>query len=280
MQTTDPAEAKEREAPVTDRPMTLREHLEELRRRVFRSVIYLVVAFALAYRFHEVIWTVVAQPIQEVLSKVQGTLLQTGLSEGFMSTFKLCTVVAVVIASPLLFMELWGFVAKGLYERERRPVRIYVPVAAFLFIEGVVFYYFVIQPATLEWLITFMPTVPGILEVERKIRLEDAVSFFLGMSLVVGLVFELPLVMIFAQKLDLCTWRTYSKYRKHFLMGSVVLVALLTPSGDAFSLLMCMIPVVGLYEGGIVVCRLMRPNVPLEEDDEETGAASAGKAAS
>ncbi|MCG3135226.1 MAG: Sec-independent protein translocase protein TatCy [Planctomycetes bacterium] len=265
------APTRDSDAPAHDRPMTLREHLEELRARVFRSVLYLIVAFVVAYVFHREIWAVVAAPIQEVLSKVDGSLLQTGLSEGFMSTFKLCGVVAVLLASPLLFAEIWGFVAKGLYETERRPARIYVPIAAFLFIEGVVFYYFLIQPATLDWLIRFMPEIPGILEVKRMIRLEDAVSFFLGMSLVVGLVFELPLVMIFAQKLDLCTWRTYTKHRKHFLMASLVLVAVLTPSGDAVSLLLCMVPVVGLYEAGILVCRIMRPDAPADDEADDAG---------
>ena len=268
----DPKDA----GPHEDRPMTLFEHLEELRKRAFRIVLYFGVAFALAWFFRNEIWSVVAVPIHEVLLGVGGHLQATELSESFYATFKLCAVVAVVISSPAIIWEIWGFVSRGLYETEKRPVRIFVPIAMFLFLEGVVFYYFFVQPATLEWLINFQHEVPliggSVIKIEQAIRLNDAVGFFLGMSLVIGLVFELPLVMILLQKLGIVRWRTFARYRRHFLMGALVVTAILTPSGDMFTLGICMLPVVALYEGGILTCGWMSSKADddeVDEDDEE-----------
>jgi sec-independent protein translocase protein TatC len=142
----------------------------------------------------------------------------------------------------------------------------------FLFMEGCVFYYFVIQPTTLDFLLTFLDQVPilggGFVPIQQNIRLSDLVSFYLGMSLVIGLTFELPLILIFLQKLGISNWRTYRRYRRHFLMAAVVIMAILTPSGDMLTLGMCMIPVVLLYEGGTIVCWLMDPSIPAEPEED------------
>ncbi len=267
------AEDDDEEGPSHDVPMTLFDHLEELRKRVMRIVLYLVIGFGIAWYFRNEIWSVIVVPIHEVLVHVGGHLQTTELSEGFQASFKVCAVVAIAIASPGVLWEIWGFVSRGLHEHEKRPVRIYVPVAMFLFLEGVIFYYFFVQPPTLEWLVNFQKEVRliggGTIPIEQAIKLTDAVGFFLGMSLVIGIVFELPLVMIFLQKLGIVSWRSYVKYRRHFLMGALVVTAILTPSPDAFTLGMCMVPVVALYEGGILVCWLSRKKDDVDEEDDD-----------
>ena len=178
----------------------------------------------------------------------------------------------IFFASPFVLWEVWGFVSKGLYAHERRVVRLVAPISAVLFLCGCAFYYFLIQPQALEFLLTNWVAIPlpngETIEIRPMPRIENALSFFLTMALVMGLTFELPLGMVAAQKFGIVTWRTYSKYRRHFFMGSLVAMAVLTPSGDMFTLAVCMIPVLFLFEGGILTCWILNPNVPKDEDEE------------
>ena len=260
------------EGPVHDRPMTLFEHLEELRKRLLRCVVYVALGLAVAWTFKDEVLAVVVLPYWEALLRVDGTIQVTDLSEAFFATFKLYMVVGLFLAGPLVLLEAWRFVARGLYEKERRHVRMWFPVSLFLFVEGVVFYYFLVQPTTVDWLVAYQPYVPlpggGKIPIAVNLRLADALSFFLLMSLVMGMTFQLPLLMIFAQKIGVVNWRTFARYRRHFLMASLVAMAFLTPSGDAMTLTVCMAPVVLLFEGGILVCRLMAPDIPPEEEED------------
>lgn len=262
------------DGPSADRPMTLGEHLDELRRRLFRAVVYVVLASLGVAAFEKELMGVVLAPYAEIFAKVPGASFQTTeISESFFVFMKFDLVIGLFFASPGVLFEIWGFVSRGLYDREKRVVRLVAPVSAVLFLTGCVFYYFVIQPGALEFLLTNWVEIPlpggGTLPIRPQPRLENVFSFYLTMSLVMGLTFELPLGMVAAQKLGVVTWRVFSKYRKHFFMGSLVAMAILTPSGDAFTLCICMIPVLFLFEAGILVCRIMLPNAPKDEDEED-----------
>jgi sec-independent protein translocase protein TatC len=216
----------------------------------------------------------VLAPYAEIFAKVPGASLQTTeISEGFFTFMKFDLVVGLFCASPLVLFEIWGFVARGLYDQEKRVVRIVAPISAFLFVCGTLFYYLVIQPPALEFLMTNWVEIPlpfgGSIPIRPAPRLDNAFGFYLTMSLVLGLTFELPLGMVAAQKLGVVTWRNFAKYRKHFFMGSLVAMAILTPSGDAITLALCMVPVLFLFEGGIVVCRIMQPDAPKDDDEDE-----------
>jgi sec-independent protein translocase protein TatC len=258
--------------PETDRPMTLGQHLEELRRRVFRAVLYVAAGAGLAVAFEDEIVGFVLTPYWEVLRELPKAGFQvTEVAEAFFARMWLDVVVGLVVAGPLVLLEIWGFVAKGLYDREKRWVRIFAPISLFLFLEGFVFYHFVIQPVTLRTLLTYGTQVPvlggaGIVDVAVQLKLESALRLYLVMSLVMGLTFQLPLGMVFVQKLEVVNWRSYSKYRPHFVLAAAVVMAILTPTGDAVTLAICMVPVVLLFEGGILVCRLMNPHVPKDDD--------------
>lgn len=268
--------------------MTLGQHLDELRRRIFRCLLYVAAGAAGAAVFEEEIVGWILSPYWEVLQRVpKGGFQATEVTEIFMTRMWLDIVVGLVVAGPFVLLEVWGFVGRALYETERRWVRVFAPVSLFLFVEGCTFYYFVIQPYTLDTLLTYGTRVPilggaGFTDIAVQLRLESTVRMYLVMSLVMGLTFQLPLGMVFAQKIGVATWRTYSKYRRHFLVGNLVAMAVLTPTGDAITLTICMVPVVLLFEGGVVVCRLMQPDAPKEDappepDDSSTTPRSARK---
>ena len=258
------APADDDDGPESDRPMTLFEHLEELRRRVFWAVVVAAIGVAVCAFFQAELFAVALAPVHGVLARhaaeTGGELIFTEVSEPLFTGLKLILVAGLFFTGPAVLYLLWGFVSTGLYPHEKRSIRVFAPVSYLLFIGGCVFFYFVIQPIALEALITYPPEMHtldgGRIRVSAKLSLQSTVSFFLTMTVIMGLIFELPLVMMFLQKIRVVTWRTFSKYRRHFLIGALVLSAVITPTGDAFTLGLFMIPIVVLFEGGILVCRL------------------------
>jgi sec-independent protein translocase protein TatC len=254
------------DGPAGDRPMTLAEHLDELRKRVFVCVI-IAAAFCIACAYYEQeLLGVMLMPAFDAMKGTPGcAIVATEAGEMFFTGMKVDVIAGLFLAAPLILYVLWGFVARGLHAKEKRFVRIYAPVSYVLFLGGCVFFYFVIQRFTLQMLLNYhvrdiyTPTGETI-PIEVKLKLENAIGFFLSMTLVTGLIFELPLVMLFLQAIRICSWKTFSAYRKHFFFGLLVFAAVITPTGDALTLAVFMVPLYGLFEGGIIVCRMMAPD--------------------
>jgi sec-independent protein translocase protein TatC len=253
------------DAPEGDRPMTLGEHLDELRKRLFWCVV-IGTGFVIGCAYiEEVLVGIALWPAYSVMRDVRGgEFIATEVGEQFMTGLKVDIVFGLFLASPLILYILWGFVARGLHPRERRFVRIYAPLSYVLFLGGCAFFYFKIQPIMLRALLTWHSSdIPGLdgtlVNVAPKLTMRNTISFFLSMTLVMGLIFELPLVMLFLQAIRVCTWRTFVRAWRHFMFGLFVFSAVVTPTGDAITLLLFMAPVVVLFFGGILLCRMMAP---------------------
>ena len=252
--------------------MTLAEHLDELRRRVFWCVAIAAVFCVACALVEEAMLGIALAPAFSVLREMnagpelrqlqQNHFISTSVGEKFFTAMKVDIVAGLFLAAPLILYLLWGFVARGLHSREKKYVHIFAPFSYALFLGGCAFFYFVIQPITLRFLLTYHAndiTGPDgtLIPVPSMPTIEGTVSFFLSMTLVTGAFFELPLVMLFLQAIGICTWRTYVKYARHFLFGLVVLSAVITPTGDAFTLAVFMCPVLALFAGGTLACRIM-----------------------
>ncbi len=236
--------------------MSVGEHLEELRRRVFKSVLYLGCALILCLIFNDRIQAFVLSQPHAVLVDLYGVekakMLVTGTVEGFLTYLKIALVAALLIASPLIARELWGFVDAGLYPAEKKYVRIFGPVSYFLFLGGVAFLYFAVLPSALPFLYSF-GLDPAFHEM--KPQYSDYVSFYMTMSLIMGLVFQLPLIILFLIATGLVQPVTFSKYRRHFIVGAVAVLAVVSPTGDAVTLVLISAPVIILYESGLLLGR-------------------------
>lgn len=256
----------EDDGPAGDRPMTLAEHLDELRKRLFWCVLIVLAFFCVALYAEPVLLGIALWPAYSVLRGMKGgEFIATEVSEKFMTSMKLDLVVALFLAAPMILYILWGFVARGLHSHEKRYVRIYAPFSYVLFMGGCVFFYFVIQPVTLQFLLDYraddiLAPDGTIIAAPPKLAIQSTISFFLSMTLVMGLFFELPLVMLFVQAIRIATWKTYLKYAKHFVFALFVAGAIITPTPDAATLLVFMTPVLALFFGGILLCRMMAPS--------------------
>jgi Tat protein translocase TatC len=179
---------------------------------------------------------------------VQTRLVSINFPETFMGYLKVAIVFAIFIASPLIARELWKFVSAGLYKHEKRYVTLFAPATFLVFCIGCCFGYFILIPAGLKFLATY-----GGDEIGTEFRLSDYLSLVLNLTLMVGLIFELPLVMGFVSLLGFTTPDMYKKFRRYWLLVAFILGAVIAPSPDPFNQSLCAVPLLLLYEIGILL---------------------------
>lgn len=229
--------------------MTLPEHLDELRGRLMRAVGALFAMMLLSFFFWEPIWHFVQQPFLEA-ARLQGIedpkLMALDPGEGFLSVLKLCFLAGAVVAAPVVLWQLWGFVAAGLYPRERRVVRFFFPVSIGLFAIGVVLAYEILIPFGFRFLVGWNAGMG----VATDFRIQSYISTCLTMVFGMALLFELPLVMLFMQATDLVSRKTFLKGWRYAVLLSFVAGMLLTDPSPVTQILMAL-PVVGLYFIGV-----------------------------
>jgi Tat protein translocase TatC len=271
--------------------MTLGEHLEELRKRLVIGVGSVVVIFAVAWFFKEEATVIVSRPHRQMVEKLEQhyvseaeallaadtsrkrdeffvvirgeevhhlfqdtRMTAVGPGEGFFFTVKICLYLALFVGAPILLWQLWLFIASGLYKRERRIVLRYFPASSFLFFSGVLFGYFLLVPYGLY----FLNLMQDASIVRVDFRVQEYFSFISGLCLGLGVVFQLPIVMVVLSRLDIVEPAIYSRYRGHALVIAMIVSALLTPP-DPWTQAMMALPVMLLYEIGIWCSRMSAP---------------------
>jgi sec-independent protein translocase protein TatC len=172
--------------------------------------------------------------------------------------FMVCMVAGLVVASPWVFYQLWAFVAAGLYRHERHYVQKFLPFSLGLFLFGVFLCFFGVLPVTLSFLLEFNVW----LGIAPTLRLSDWMSFATILPLVFGLCFQTPLVMLFLERVGIFTVADYRAKRKMAILVMVIAAAILTPGPDVFSQCMLAVPMIALYELGIVLVSRGRAAVP------------------
>jgi sec-independent protein translocase protein TatC len=185
--------------------------------------------------------------------------------EGFMVYIKVSAITGLVISSPWVFWQIWSFIAAGLYPHEKRYVHRYLPFSIGLFLAGVVVCQFLVIPKAIEALLWFNEW----LGLEPDLRLNEWLSFALLLPVVFGLSFQTPMVMVLFVKVGILDAEWFRKKRRIAWFGMSIFAAIFTPA-DALSMLMMLIPMIGLYELGIVlVSHIPRPEREVPEMSEE-----------
>jgi sec-independent protein translocase protein TatC len=183
------------------------------------------------------------------------------VQEAFMMYIKVSLVSGLIFASPWIFYQLWLFVAAGLYPHERRYIHIYLPMSIGLFLGGVVFCFFLALPLLLDFLLSYNRW----LGVVATIRLSDWVTFVILLPLMFGLCFQLPLVMLFLERINIFTVEDYRARRRLAIFVMAVASMIINPGGDVGSMALLFIPLVILYEFGILLCGFWKSPRPFEE---------------
>jgi sec-independent protein translocase protein TatC len=233
---------------LNDPKMPLVAHLAELRKRLLIVLVTIAVLFIAGWPFSDKIMYAVERPMLPFTKPQFDTL-----TAPFMSHMKATFYAALFLTFPLVLAQLWLFVRPALYKREKQLVWPFVLFSYPLFVGGGSFFYFVVFPIAVEYLITFDPNlVPSL-------RIDDFLSFTVTMLFIFGATFEMPLVALLLARMGILNAPMMSKYRRYAIIASAIAAAIITPTPDAVNMLLLMVPLILLYEISILICRFVRP---------------------
>jgi len=233
--------------------MTIVQHLDEFRTRLLRSIWALLIAVTVAMIFYKDLIDVATIPHVRAMGWL-GKTASFSLSDLMGSVgaiMKLACIVGLFVASPYLAREMWGFVSAGLYRDEKRYVKAFAPASFLLFLLGCVFGYFILIPYALYAMVSMMPLD----KVQPIIDIGNYLGLVLTLTILLGLVFQLPVVMTFFTKIGLVESARWRSWRKGAIVGNIVLAAVLAPP-DLLSMGIFVLPLLVLYEAGVVCASL------------------------
>ena len=251
------------------REMSFMDHLEELRTRIIRILIILVISFGVSYYFSTQIQEILLAPLRVALGG-HGKIVFTGLLDKVLAELTMAFWSCILLASPFWFREVWLFVRPGLYDHEARAVRPFIFVGFLLFAAGVSFGYFVIFPFTFKTLIS-----SGVSDVEAMLSLHDYLMLSAKVLVFLGLLFQLPNVILIMGFMGIVTKYKLREWRRYTAVIFAVTAAIITPTPDAFSMMCVWIPMMVLYEIGILgVAWIVHPYLKRKHMDENVQLAS------
>ena len=235
--------------------MALGDHFRELRARLLRVVLVLVVATVAAFFFYDQIFNLILRPYNEARGMLGHRAVSkpviNGVGGPLMLQMKMCGMAAVMVTSPYWLYQIWAFILPGLHPHERRWTRTFAAVAGPLFLAGVGVGYYVL-PKGLQVLIGFTPS-----SVTNLVEFSEYFSFVTRMMLVFGIAFEIPLFVVLLNLAGVLSGRALGQYRPWIIVGTFVFAAVATPSTDPFSMLMLAIPMSALFLLSEVIARLV-----------------------
>ena len=239
--------------------MTLIDHFEELRTRLFIALGAWIVASGVTFVFRFEVLEWLKAPLPPSM-----TLNYFNILEPFVTSMQIASFFGLVLAAPVIVGQVWGFIAPGLYPEERRYAVPFILFTAIAFGSGVVFAYYVVLPFTIPILLGFLgDEAVGLLSIGRYI------SSLLLLMAVFGIMFELPVLGYLLARLGFVRARTLREYRRYAIIGGLVLSAVITPTADPFNFALVAVPLVVLYEITIVVVRVSQRKEPYGTEDRE-----------
>ena len=228
------------------------EHLLELRTRILRSAVAILVLFVGLFPFRNTLYRLLARPLTAVLPK-NGAMIATNLPATFIAPLKLALATAVALAVPYVLYQAWAFVAPGLYQRERRLITPLLLSSTLLFYLGMAFAYFLIFPLAFGFFARSAPT-----GVRVMTDINHYLSFVLTLFFAFGLAFEVPVAIVLLVLMGVLRPETLSGKRRYVILGAFILAAIITPP-DAFSQTVLALAMWGLFEACLFVAYRVRP---------------------
>lgn len=238
--------------------MSLVDHLEELRQRIFKSLIAIVLGAIIAFIFRVQIMNFLTLPLPKEAADVlgppgkSGRLVVTGLAEGFTVFLKLSVAVGILAAIPVILYQIWAFVSPGLYPKEKKTALPFVFLGVILFLAGIALGFVVLQ-YPVQWLINF-----GSSNFTELVTADSYFTFVAFFLLAFGIVFEIPLVLTFLAQLGLITSQTLRRKRPTAHVGMWIAATFLTPGADIYSPIILGVAMSVLFELTIIFIRISK----------------------
>ena len=235
----------------------LLEHLIELRTRLIRSVVGLLVVFVACYFVAEPIYQFLVQPLADVLEREGARLIYTALHEVFFTYVKVAFFAALFLTFPFIAIQLWMFIAPGLYKHEKQAFLPFLVLTPVLFFAGGALVYYVMFPLAWQFFVSFESLGEGgALPIQLEAKVNEYLSLVMKLIFAFGLCFQLPLLLTLLARVGMVTAAGLAEKRKYAIVAAFIAAAILTPP-DPISQISLAIPVVLLYEASIFAVRIV-----------------------
>jgi len=244
--------------------MPLTEHLVELRKRIVISLACLSVIFVAVFNYSEEVFSLLIFPLRSefkftlkspflnIIGKTATNLVFLSPAEAFWMHLKVSFVAALIFSLPVIFYQLWRFISPGLLPKEKRYVVPFVLFATILFIFGATFCFLIVLPFAMTFLLGYKTA-----NLTPMLSVGNYIDFCLKFILAFGAIFELPLAIIFLTRFGIVSPATLAKNRKYAVLVAFIVAAILTPTPDAFNQTLMAVPMIVLYEIGILISRII-----------------------
>ena len=244
----------------TEEKMPFTSHLEELRTRIIRIAIAAAIGFGVCWYFKEWLFQIITRPLHQVLPP-NSFMIYTSLPEAFFNYMKISFYASLFLTSPYILYQLWKFVSPGLYKTEKKYMIPFVISSTILFICGILFGYYLALPPAFSFFVEFSSDF-----LKPMFSLREYLSLSLKLLLAFGVSFELPVVIFFLAKIGVVSSKMLSRNRRYAILIIFIAAAILTPSPDAITQIVMAVPLMGLYEIGIIVAKLAEKKRPKADD--------------
>ncbi len=245
-----------------ERKAELTEHLAELRTRLIRATLYIVVGMIVMYALFKPIYTILEAPIAPILKLNPGSSFRfSSFTEPFFLQLQIATVGGLLLAAPLVVLELWGFVAPALTPQEKKGVHFVAPLSVLLFILGVACAYLIL-PRAVTWFLSYLSNFPNTILLQNPLTYT---VFVIKLLLVFGLLFQLPVVLMFLGKVGIINSRLMVQYWRQIAVGLFTMAMVVAPSNDPGTMLALAIPLTVLFFGSIGLVKMVEPKTPSEQ---------------
>lgn len=247
-----------------DSKLPLTEHLSELRKRILISVAVLFTSFFVIFNYSEELFNILTFPLKteikldlvnpyiHIKEKVAPPLVVFTVAEAFWMHLKVSFVAAFIVSLPVIFYQLWRFISPGLLAKEKRYVMPFVLFSTLLFLIGALFCFAIILPFAITFLLGYKTA-----SFTPMLSVEKYIDFCLKLILAFGAIFELPLAILFLTRFGIVSPKTLAKHRKYAVLFAFIAAAILTPTPDVFNQVLMAVPIILLYEIGVLLSAII-----------------------
>jgi sec-independent protein translocase protein TatC len=247
--------------------MSFLEHLEELRRRIIWSLLFIAAGFGVCWEYHLWLFARMQEPILSALKahNLDQTLVYLNPTDPFNMYLKVALIAGIFVASPFVLYQVWAFIAPGLYRHEKRYVMPFMASTIFLFLLGGLFGYKMVYPAALDFLIGFGQ------QFKPMITIGEYTDLFMTIIIGLGVIFEMPIIVFFLSLMGIVSAKWMWNNLRYSVLVIFVIAAILTPTTDIMNMCLFAAPMVGLYLLSIGIARLVSPGRRRARADAKAG---------
>jgi len=240
--------------------MSLIDHLTELRKRLLRSFVYIIIIFIICLYFADNLFAFLAKPLVNLLNIEKGQgFIYTALQEAFFTELKIAFFFSLFFAFPLISIQIWKFIAPGLYNNEKNAFLPFLIATPVLFFAGGAMVYYLIAPLAWNFFLSYQNLNNSGVPIRLEAKMGEYLSLMMRFIFAFGLAFQLPVVLGLLAKVDLVTYESLKKFRKYAIVIAFLAAAFLTPP-DPFSQISLALPIIFLYEISIYIAKVIQNN--------------------